>query len=533
MRSRRIFKIFIFILVIFWGLKFLSDIFFVKGEISDLPNSIESYDAGNKIFPFSSEDRFLHAYSLLSAFEKDGDLNKLKKSIDLFKYSIRLNQLNYFSFLYLGNALMQFESPDPDIFKNGLTAIRRSSFIRKFSTNVNTNTLEIYLSMWPFLSKEDRLFTDNLMKKSIGRIDGNTFKSIIEIWGLYSQDKEFLQSIFNPAQRYYNETIKLLGKKQLLIDVREKFLAEKEIKTLQKIEKNYNEFKKGEISDLKILKILYSKLFYRFIGYNSLIKNSNFRKKAFNRLKKEVLTSLIENSLKNNKNSSTEIFKYLNDYIDTFNTIRDLDNLQKILSQNSFFSSSDLNRQLIKYRILFASGQFSKIITELEQFRESLAFLKREHIDQYSKILLLLADSYISSRLLTRSVDILKEVEKRAPGLIDLYWRLFKIEKVIGEDEFFKKLKEEKYKEIKESNLIIFNRLSQKQVVYFFDKTSFRIVPDPNFEGKIKNYSIFQIFIGNKIFKEFYTKNISFPIIIDLPPEYKDSKITVNISLKK
>ena len=70
------------------------------------------------------------------------------------------------------------------------------------------------------------------------------------------------------------------------MDVREKLLAEKEIKFLQKIENNFNEFKKGETSDLKILKILYSKLFYRFRGYNSLIKNPNLGKKHLTDLKR-------------------------------------------------------------------------------------------------------------------------------------------------------------------------------------------------------------------------------------------------------
>ena len=61
-----------------------------------------------------------------------------------------------------------------------------------------------------------------------------------------------------------------------------------------------------------------------------------------------------------------------------------------------------------------------------------------------AKLLTLLADAYIYSRLLTKAMDILKEIDKISPGLMSTYLRLIRIESVIGEDDSFKDTKEEK-----------------------------------------------------------------------------------------
>lgn len=533
MRGRSILKILILFLVIFWGVNFLSDILFVKGENLKPGNSTDFFKSGKKIFPLSSDAQFRYAYSLLSQFETDNNTVELKKSIEAFRDSIKFNQLNYVSYLYLGKALMNLNSPDPDIFRNGLNAIRKASYIRKSSINVNANTIEIYLSMWPFLSKEDREFTSGLLKESIDKLTRSSFNSILETWSLYSQDGEILQSIFNPRQKFYYETIKLLGKKQLLIKIREKLLAEVELKVLKDSQTKFNKSEKDENPDINLIKSIYKKLSSGFKGYNILIKNSKFREKTFNNLRKKILLFLIKSGLKkNDKNPDTEIYKYLNDYINYFTTISDLDDLKKLLSKSEFLNSADLNRQYIKYKIMYVSGQFSKVISELEKFRESLAFLKKEHIKEYSRILMLLADSYISSRLLTRAVDIFKEIEKISPGLTGLYWRLFKIEKVIGEDEFFKVLKIDNYKLITDSNTLILTSRVTRQDVYFYDKTSFSIVQGDEFEKKAGDFSVLQIFNGDRICAEYYKKDLQFPIRIDLPPDFKDRKITITVSIR-
>ena len=164
MRSSFILRITIVLITIIWGLKSVSDFIYIKGEHSTQKKAPALFRVSSQIFPMSSQKKFMYALSKLNSFNKTGNRNDLIESIKFFRNSIDKNRLNYFAHMYLGRAMMNLNSPDPDIFLNAMRAIKNTSLIRRSDTGINSETVKIYLSMWQFLSKEEKDFTKTLRR---------------------------------------------------------------------------------------------------------------------------------------------------------------------------------------------------------------------------------------------------------------------------------------------------------------------------------------------------------------------------------
>ena len=81
--------------------------------------------------------------------------------------------------------------------------------------------------------------------------------------------------------------------------------------------------------------------------------------------------------------------------------MNDLDELQKLLEENNYFKDNDFPSLYLKTLIAYKKGSYSDIISEIEALRKSISFVKKEQLADYTNILLLLVDSYYSSKLLT------------------------------------------------------------------------------------------------------------------------------------
>ena len=78
-------------------------------------------------------------------------------------------------------------------------------------------------------------------------------------------------------------------------------------------------------------------------------------------------------------------------------TLVDLDDF---LKKKKFYDRDDLRVFYLKQLINFKLERYETVIDDVETLKESISYVKKEYTEDYSKILLLLADSYISARLL-------------------------------------------------------------------------------------------------------------------------------------
>ncbi len=522
-------KIAIIILIIFFGLKFLSEILFIKATSEEVNKDPDLLRLSSTIFPISSEVEFNLGVAMLNEYDNSGNEVQLEKSIERFTKSIKLNHLNFYSHFLLAKALMSKESGNPLEFEHALLSLKTAARIRPTNISINKEILKIYLSLWPFLNTKDKVWSGEVMSKLIMRINRSEFMKILEIWGLYSKDSGFLKYTFNNTGKFYKEIIQEMEKQELNLPLRQRFVAALENRLLEEYEIKFTEAKNRKAIPFSS----YIRLSRNIKFYHKIAKGIKFKENKYINLKKEINFYIIkklieEDSGKNRK----ELFKYLNLFLDDFNLIRDLEDLELFLKSKNFFTSNDLRVFYIKQKINFKTGQVSKLIGETEKFRESVTFLKEKQGGDYTKLLSLLADAYINSRLLTKALEVLKDIDSISPGLLSTYWKLIKIESVIGEDNSFGSSKQEKYEFIRNSNMIMINNVSLRTKVYPYDTGSIYLDIVEVFKEKLRRFHLLQVFVNGKIFYEQYVGSIKFPVVLQIPDELIKSDFIVDVKLK-
>ncbi len=355
-------------------------------------------------------------------------------------------------------------------------------------------------------------------------------KRIIETWGFYSKDPVFLNSVMNNTGRHYRIVQKELIKHELELKFRHKLLAQSEFLIFKRAESDKIKY----AEDLKKIGSLFNRLKVQIKGYYKLSPGTKFRETALIKLKKELLLKLIKSAVTDlNRENILKVMSWSRSYLDSFESISDVEVLDELLAQKNFFNSNDLKVFYLKQLLNYKTGQLSKMISDTEGFRNSVTFIKEGQESDMVKLLTLLTDAYINSRLLTKAMDILKEIEKISPGLMCTYWRLIRVEGVIGKDESFKETREEKFEQIRNSNNILINKTNIKNEVYPFEIDKLILNPDESFSDKFREHHLLQVFVNGQIFYESYIGELKFPVELPLPDELKKEKFDVEINLIK
>ena len=527
MKKNSILRFIIIVLIIFFSLKTLSEIAFVKGTKDNVVNP-GMIKLSTQIFPIASCNYYKYGSFFLDKYADSKSLKVLEKSREMFERSLVLNNLNFSAHFLLGRSYLASDSSDPLDFEKGLRLIKNASSIRKTNLGINIDMIKIYLSLWPFVGKEDKETAISLMKISMKKIKKDKFEKIIETWGFYSKDSAFLSSILNSTGRHYPVVNKELIKHELDLEFRHKLLAQSEYLLFKKAETDKLKFS----DSIKNTISLYNRLNVRIKGYYKLSHGTMFRETALIKLKKELLMRSIKSLFDDlDQDNIAKVLSISHSYLDSFDSTRDVEVLDDLLIQKKFFNSSYLKVFYLKQLINFRTGQVSKMIRETEGFRLSVTFVKDGQEKELAKLLTLLVDGYINSRLLTKAMDILEEIEKISPGLMSTYWRLMKIENVIGEDGFFKDIKEEHFVRIKNSNSILINNNNIKTSVYPHKIDKIVLNLDEDYSEKFREFHLLQVFVNGRIFHESYIEELKFPIELPLERKLKKEKFEVEINL--
>ena len=529
MKSSGVLKFTIILLFIIFSLKALSEIAFIKATSGENVR-LSLIKMSTQIFPVISDHNYRYGNILLEMYAENKNEKVLDESRGMFRRSLALNNLNFSSHFLLGRSYLASDSADPTEFDKGLKFIKNASLIRKTNLGINVDTIKIYLSLWPFISKEDREVAVSLMRISMPKIEKNKFGEIMEAWGFYSKDSSFLSAILNEYGKHYFIVLNELLKHELHIDIRHKLLAQWEYLIFKECESEKIKYS----NNIKQSSKLYRRVSTWIKGYYKFSSETKFRHTLWNKLKKELLLRLIKLNLKdlNSKNEKNTL-SLSKSYLASFNLIHDIEILYEILTQKKFFNSNDMKVFYLKQLINFRTGQVSKMINETEGFRQSVTFIKNGQKEVLSKLLILLVDGYINSRLLTKAMDILKEIEKISPGLMSTYWRLMRIESVIGEDEFFADIREESFNKIMNSNSILINNQKVNTAVYPYKVDKLVLNLDENFTEKFGEFHLLQVFLNGRIFHESYIEGLEFPIELPFPGKLKKANFYVETKLVK
>jgi hypothetical protein len=543
--GEKIIKTIMLLLMVFFTMQMLSHLFLKLGEGKTGGKTSGLFKSSALLMPLDAEPAYKYAYALLFENVESQNNQMILKSIRAFEKSIHHNVLFYRAHYYLGKALFFYNQPSSPYFDRGLRAFKRAALIRgNKNDNISTDTLILMLSQWPLLNDEDKTFCRDLLENSILLLQGKNFDSILEVWRLYCRDIDFFKGILKKNPAYYLTIARELNRMGSNLEMKQEFLSQYEVQRLEWLKTTYQQYRRESIDLLSRLKNLYGNS--NIEGYYRLAKNTGFDEKDYLDFKKKLDFHIIQllfdrPGWQTDTKKRQEMEKYIFDYFNDSPSRKEVENLYELLNKNDFFSqlhnftTSHLLVFYIKQLVHFKLGNYNNVIEDIERLRQSVAFVQKEHMKNYTNILLLLSDAYVENKLLTLAMSLLEEIEKVSPGLLETHWRMKKIELIIGvnkkgegeEDE----VRWEKYRDVTDSRFIEVRSLNTSKTVYLVDSHDIMIRIHDQLKAKLKPENLFQVFIDGKIYYEAYISQLKEEDSVEVKFEESSAKCEVLVKI--
>ena len=149
----------------------------------------------------------------------------------------------------------------------------------------------------------------------------------------------------------------------------------------------------------------------------------------------------------------------------------------------------------------------------------------------YTNILLLLVDSYYSSKLLTAAEAIARELFQSQPDNPDLLYRVRRVQKILGDEGAPDPVLNEKLAVVENSRFLTVARANSGFDVFLFNQPWIEIVIDPALMATLKPKQLLQVFVDDKIAFESYVDGLPAKIAIGPPFVAIESKVRVQVSV--
>ncbi|MGD2085459.1 MAG: hypothetical protein PVH61_04665 [Candidatus Aminicenantes bacterium] len=546
MKKKIVYRIIPLVLLLFFGLQFLSHMFLFIGENKPDFKNLPYLKLSSLVFPIDA--RPLCEYGLVLLKKQQQSLGNtshdLKTGINYLKKSLYANMLYYQAHFYLGNAYLYENLQDPTRLDQAMEAFKRAARIRAHNTRLSRDVINLLLSMWPFLREEDKTFCTGLLDKSLKKLTPGDFDSLLETWGLYSMDVDFFKDGLKKRPEFYRAAAEKMLQQNIHLEARQEFLSRFAADKLSRVLRQYQAYMtKPHPQLLQKLKHLFRYLTTEPSFHYYLLKPENkFDQKNYFEFKRRLNLHILQllfsqEGWQKDLQLRRELRTFIFSYIDDIKSIEQLDTFYDFLFEKKYFdlSASALRVFYIDQLMKFKSGQYDTVISETENLRKSVSYVKKEHLEDYSDILLLLTDAYISSDLLFQALEVVNEIEITTANRTDVYWRKMQIEEVIGpEEEKEEKLTEQKnrqYELIRGSRWIELNAPSIEKNVYIIDNNTIEIQLSDSLKNSINTFRLLQVFINGRLFYEAYPGQLTFPVEISLPVKEKYSRYTIGIRI--
>ncbi|NIM17648.1 MAG: hypothetical protein GTO45_37255 [Candidatus Aminicenantes bacterium] len=545
MKKKIFYRVILFALILFFGLQFLSQTFLIIGERKPDFQNLPYLKLSSLCFPIDARPLCEYGFALLKKQQQfPGNASHgLEASIDYLKKSFHVNMLYYQAHFYLGNAYLYKNIKNPTHLDQAVEAFKRAAQIRGYRPRLSMDVMKLLLSLWPLLREEDKTFCTDLLNRSLKRLAPGDFNSLLETWGLYSQDVNFFKDALKKRPEFYLAAAQKMLQLNIHLEKRQEFLSNLAACRLSDLQNLYRRYLDKPQPDLpERLKQLFSRLMTQpYIDYHLLKPGNKFNQKDYYKFKKRLNLHILEllfskKDWQKDLQQRAELRTFIHSYIDDLSSPEELNDFSDFLEREKYFAFSEavFGVFYIEQLLKFKSGQYDTVISKTEDLRKSV-YVKTEDREVYSDILLLLTDAYISSDLLIQALEVLKKIEITASNLTEIYWRKMRIEDVIGpEDEKDEKITEQKsrqYELIRSSRWIELSSHSMEKTVYLIDNNSVEIQLSDSLKRSIKSFHLFQVFINGRLFYEAYPGQLTFPIKISLPVKEKYSRFTLNIKI--
>jgi hypothetical protein len=523
------------ILGIFFLFQLGAEFFFALGQGREPEKRLKNLRISMKLFP--TEGIFFNeaGFGLLEAGGANRDNAAVKKSVPYFQAALRKNPLDYQSHYYLAKAYLQLSTVGGEYFDLAVDELKRAARIRGSNKQITLDCSSIFFSLWPLLDDEDRSFAKNLLANAMPTLSWSEFSPLVEMWSLYVQDAPLLMELLLRKPEFFGPAADQLVAAAISMDQRRELLALYEVHTLDAQERRYNELiLQGEIG-LDNARSLLGQL-HQLKGYYRLQPDSGFAPEKLAKLQRTLLLQVISALLTDPKaqtdpKSVLQLREYIQAYIADYSKLNSLDELQKLLEEHNYFKNNDFPSLYLKTMIAYKKGNYGDIINEIETLRQTISFVKKEQATDYTNILLLLIDSYYSSKLLTSAEAIARELYQNQPDNMDVLYRVLRIQSILGDEGLPDKDLNDRLAIVRDSRILKAARSRESFDVYLFNQPEIEIVLDPTLRAQLKFGQLLQVFIEGKIAYESYADALPEKIIIGPPFTGIERKVRVQVSI--
>jgi hypothetical protein len=534
MRKNKALLALVLVLSLFFLSQFWAEILFNAGIGREPKKQRNEISLGLRLFSLSARHFSETGFALLAAGSRDKNRDVLRTGITYFQKALRLNPLDYQARYYLAKAYLEFSPDSGEYFQLAVEELKRAALIRGNNKEIALDCGRVFFSLWPLLEEEDQSFASSLLSNAMTAISWAEFAPLLEMWSLYVQDTPLLMTLLNRRPEFFGPAADQLVVAGMPLDKRWELLNLYEIYILDAAERRFNELSlKGGIN-FEDGRSLLKQLNIR--GYYRLQPKSSFRPEKLAQIRRFLLLGIITHLLavpadQVDAKSALQTANYIRAYIDDYSDLADLNALRKVLEEYKFFKNNDFPSLYLKTLINYKSGNYGDIIAEIENLRQSISFVKKEQLADYTAILLLLVDSYYSSKLLTTAEAIASELYQNQPDNPDILFRVLRIQSILGDEGPPDKVLNDRLTTLQKSSFLTINATKSVYDVFLFNQPELKISLDPALRARLKSGQLLQVFVDGKIAYESYAGELPEKIVIGPPFTQPESKVKVQVNI--
>jgi hypothetical protein len=535
MKANKFFFIVALLLAFFFLSQFAAEMFFLSGPKPEPRKIFRAPAFDLKKYSLSSRLYTETAFSWFEVGTSTGSQSALKTSMALLLQALRRNPIDYQARYYLAKAYLQFSAIDNDYFDLGVRELKRAARIRGSNKQIALECARVFFSLWPFLEAEDKAFASDLLANAMPALSWPEFSPLVEMWSFYVQDAPLLMELLNRKPEFFGPAADQLVAAAIPMELRRELLALYEVHTLDAMERRYNELSlQGEIG-LNDARALLNQL-RQLKGYYRLQPENGFAPEKLAKLQRDLLLQVIYGLLtdpqaKADPQADSQTREFIQIYIADHSGLTDLDELQKLLEEKNYFKGNDFPSLYLKTLIAYNKGGYGDIITEIEALRKTISFVKKEQLADYTNILLLLVDSYYSSKLLTAAEAIAQELYLSQPDNPDILFRVLRVRDILGSEGAPDPVLDAKLELVQNSRFLTITAASSSHDVFLFNSPEIEITFDPILLAQLKPKQLVQVFVDGKIAFENYVDSLPEKIVIGSPFLEAERKVRVQVTI--
>lgn len=507
-------------ILIYWN----SHLYYGAKNIEDNEKKIEVLERANRFYP--SNDLVLYelgkAYfdlGIQNFYDKDRSRIYLRKSIQNFTRSLRINPASYFCHFNFAQSLLYMSYLSPSYEVSYYDEYKKAALIAGHNSQVFYEVGKIFLSRWPELSGKDRDFTFEILGKIAGNKERKKLQTLMQIWEMNVRDYAVMEKIIPEDTAVYRLYARFLGEKSLSHEIRQEMLARAEFLTFERARDEYhsgeNEFLYFRLKEaIKHFESCVNALkrinFYQSLAHKTLIDSSEFIK-----MRKSALLNLAKCQLEEGgglEEVEGNLYMYL-EMEDEVPAVRELESylrdrglIEKILGA----SFDDLNCLSFHTLLSFKQNRYRDIMRLGALLKESFVVVPEAQKSSFVEILQLVGDSYQKADYIYDAGEFYQKALEMDPDNLETllrirqnYERLNEEEKLLQLDERIEKLFPPREIVLKNS---VINKGQRFSRTLIFDGREIILNLDFNEAGKESVPPLVSIFFNGRVVWEDYLK---------------------------